>query len=246
MCYYVEINLSRKELHKRFNVPMIVDPRYMQANVFSAFLKPYIPVITSEFREIIQNYQWGLIPSWVKDQSTADKISNSTYNARAESIFEKSSFRAAANYKRCLVLAHGFFEWHTQGKYKIPYYIKRKDNEAFAFAGLYEKWLQPKNNHLIETVTIITTKANPLLEKIHNTKKRMPVILEREAEREFIDENISKKQVKDFLKPIDETELEAYPVNKQLFLKHKDPLDPEILNPVSDYHSGDLFETNFF
>ena len=68
MCYFVEINLSRNELHKRFNVPMIVDPRYMQANVFSAFSKPYIPVITSEFPDIIQNYQWGLIPSWVKDR----------------------------------------------------------------------------------------------------------------------------------------------------------------------------------
>ena len=242
MCYFVEINLSRKELEKRFKVPMIHDPRYMQSNILSAFNQAFLPVITSEFPDIIQNYRWGLIPSWVKDEPTAIKISNSTYNARAETIFEKASFRSAAKYKRCLVLAHGFFEWHSSGKIKIPYYIKRKDDRPFAFAGLYEKWTNPLIEHTLETVSIITTRANPLMERIHNSKKRMPVILDIEKETEFIKGDLSKEDVNEFFDPIDENQLLAYPINKNLFLNFTDPLDPKLLSPVSDILPGDLFK----
>ncbi|MCF8390460.1 MAG: SOS response-associated peptidase [Bacteroidales bacterium] len=231
MCYFVEINLSRQELEKRFNVPMIEDPRYMQANIFPAFSKPHIPVITSDQPNSIQIYQWGLIPSWVKDMETANKIANATFNARAESIFEKASFRKAARSQRCMVLAHGFFEWHTQGKEKTPFYIKRKDDEAFAFAGLYENWKDPESGRLIKTISIITTEANPLLKKIHNSKNRMPVILSPEDEREYINSQLSKEQVEGFFKSLDEKQLEAYPINKSVFLNHKDKLDPELLKP---------------
>jgi len=246
MCYFVEINLSRQELEKRFKVPMIQDLRYMQSNILSAFSKPYLPVITSGQPHLIQNFQWGLIPSWVKDQETANKISFSTYNARAESIFEKASFKTAARSQRCLILAHGFFEWHTYGKQKIPFYIKRKDNNAFAFGGLYEKWKNPENDQIIETVSIITTVANPLLKKIHNSKMRMPVILEEKYEEGFIEAGISENRIVEFLKPLDEEQLEAYPIDKKLFLHHKNPMDPKILSPSTDMLMDDLFQATLF
>ena len=242
MCYFVEINLSRKELEKRFDIPMINDPRYMQSNLLSAFTRPFLPVITSEFPDIIQNYSWGLIPSWVKDEDTADKISNSTYNARSETIFEKASFRAAAKYKRCMVLVHGFFEYHTAGKNKIPYYIKRKDDQPFAVAGLYEKWTNPLSEHRIETVSIITTRANSLMEKIHNSKKRMPVILERKTEREYLDMQLSKNEINKYFDPFDENQMMANPISKHSFQNFKDPMDNDVLNPVAHNLSRDLFD----
>lgn len=218
----------------------------MQANIFSAFSKPRLPVITSEKPQLIQDYQWGLIPSWVKNLEMAEKISNSTYNARAESIFEKASFKKPAQSQRCLVLSHGFFEWHTRGKQKFPFYIKRKDNQAFAFAGLFDEWINTGNSNLIKTVTIITTTANPLLKKIHNTKNRMPVILEQDAEQEYIDKGISDARFMNFLKPFDEEALVAYPIDKKLFLHHKDPLDPNILKPVNNKFFGEPPEATLF
>jgi len=79
--------------------------------------------------------------------------------------------------KRCLVLADGFYEWREEGGKKYPYYISLTSNDAFALAGIWDKWLNSRTGEMKETFSIITTRANPLLERIHNTRKRMPVIL---------------------------------------------------------------------
>lgn len=107
---------------------------------------------------------WGLVPSWSKDDKGAAKL----INARAETVAEKPSFRAALKRRRCLVLADGYYEWRAEGaKHKQPYYISL-GGEPFAFAGLYEEW------HGGHTCTIITTEANEALRPLHG---RMPVIL---------------------------------------------------------------------
>ena len=138
MCYFVEQNIQRKELEKRFGVRMPEDPRYTPGFFYSAFSQPYLPVITSSKPNEIQLFQWGLIPSWVRNENTAARIRNGTYNAKSETAWDKPSFRNSIRYKRCLVITHGFFEYHTSGKTKIPYYIKLKNNQIFAFAGLFD------------------------------------------------------------------------------------------------------------
>jgi putative SOS response-associated peptidase YedK len=79
--------------------------------------------------------RWGLVPFWAKDPS----IGNRMINARAETVAEKPSYRAAYRHRRCLVLADGFYEWHTEDGVKTPYYISAADGEPFAFAALWEK-----------------------------------------------------------------------------------------------------------
>jgi putative SOS response-associated peptidase YedK len=241
MCYFVEINLPREQLEERFGIPVPQDPRYMQANFLSAFTKPYLPVITSYERNSIQMFQWGLIPSWVKDEKTADKISNATYNAKSETLWEKPSFRNAAKYKRCLVLVHGFFEWHTSPDLKIPYYIRRKDNQAFAFAGLHEDWTNPETGEIIKTFSIITTQANPLLEKIHNTKKRMPVILPPERENDWIEKDTGKENLEKLLVPFPDYEMEAYSISRKILDRNLDIQDDSILKPHDYKKTGGLF-----
>lgn len=241
MCYFVEINLPRQQLEERFGVSMPEDPRYMQANFLSAFTKPYLPVITSRENDVIQICQWGLIPSWVKDEKTADKISNATYNAKSETLWEKPSFRNAAKYKRCLVLAHGFFEWHTAPDLKIPYYIKRKDDKPFAFAGLHEDWTNPVTGEIFKTFSIITTMANPLLEKIHNTKKRMPVMLQAEREQQWIDPENSKDNLEKLLTPFPDSELMAYSISRKILDRDLDIKDNSILSPREYDEEEDLF-----
>jgi putative SOS response-associated peptidase YedK len=61
--------------------------------------------------------KWGLIPSWAKDA----KIAYSTINARADTVATKPAFRTAFKKRRCLVLADGYYEWHTEGKDKQPF-----------------------------------------------------------------------------------------------------------------------------
>jgi putative SOS response-associated peptidase YedK len=69
-----------------------------------------LAVITNENPEHLSLFRWGLIPSWAKDLS----IGNKTINAKAETLFEKPSFRLPAQKRRCLVPADSFYEWRRE------------------------------------------------------------------------------------------------------------------------------------
>ncbi len=125
--------------------------------------------------------RWGLIPSWAKEESIGSRM----INARAETLAEKASFKRLLNTRRCLIVADGFYEWMQEpgSKAKTPMYIRLKDDEPFAFAGLWDSWKNPAGEQ-IRTCTIITTEPNELMARIHN---RMPVILSPEAREEWLD-----------------------------------------------------------
>ena len=119
-------------------------------------------------RRIAHKYAWGLVPHWAKDKTNAGRM----INARAETLSEKASFRAAFKHRRCLIPASGFYEWKTEGGKKQPYLIRLKDEEIFAFAGIYEHW--EKDGESLDTAAIITCEPNEFMSLIHT---RMPVIL---------------------------------------------------------------------
>ncbi len=115
--------------------------------------------------------RWGLVPSWAKDPS----IGNRMINARAETVAEKPSFRNAYRRRRCLILADGFYEWHTEDSVRIPYFVSLASGESFAFGGLWETWASEETGEVLETTTIVTTEANDYLRQLHH---RMPVVIE--------------------------------------------------------------------
>lgn len=123
-------------------------------------------------------FKWGLIPSWSKDPSIANRL----INARAETLDKKPSFRDAFKKRRCLIVADGFYEWKREGKSKIPFYFYMKSGRPFGFAGLYETWRSPDKKE-INTCVIITTGANELIAPFHD---RMPVILSADKERVWL------------------------------------------------------------
>jgi putative SOS response-associated peptidase YedK len=114
--------------------------------------------------------RWGLVPFWAKDPSIGSRM----INARAETVAEKPSFRAAFRKRRCLILADGFYEWHKDANGKTPYLISADDGQPFAFAGLWEDWTDKETGEHLQTTTIITTAANEFMSRLHH---RMPVVL---------------------------------------------------------------------
>ena len=127
---------------------------------------------------------WGLVPAWSKDVSTGLRMTN----ARAESVLGKGAFAKAALSRRCLVPADGWYEWQVsptavdaKGKpRKQPFFIHRADGAPVAFAGLYEFWRDrelPEGDPAawLTTFTIITTAADPGMDRIHD---RQPLVLE--------------------------------------------------------------------
>ena len=136
-------------------------------------------VIRDEDVNKLVDFRWGLIPSWAKEPSIGSRM----FNARAETIAEKPSFREAFKRHRCLVVADGFYEWQKMEKGKKPFHFSLRSAGPFGFAGLYETWLSPENR-LVKTCTIITTDANDLLKPIHD---RMPVIVPKDKEALWMD-----------------------------------------------------------
>jgi len=187
-----------------------------------------LPVITMNSPKRIGLMRWGLIPFWAKDP----KIGYRTINARSEEISQKPSFRGPLKNKRCLIPASGFFEWDKKGKEKIPYYFKLKDREIFAFAGLYDTWKDPSGAE-IYSYTILTTRANGVVGKIHD---RMPVILKRAEEEIWADNSeYDPANLAPLTEPYPESEMIMYPVSKAV----NSPTNnrPEILENVAD-HTG--------
>lgn len=153
-------------------------------------------------------FLWGLIPSWAKDPSIANKL----INARGETLGEKPSFRGSYKYKRCLIPVDGFYEWQSaeDGKTKTPHYIYMKDHSPFALAGLWEEWQSPGGD-LLRTCTIITTSPNELMASIHN---RMPVILSHSLFERWLDPSPRKPDdLNSLLAPYPADEMAAHPVS---------------------------------
>mgnify|MGYP003588763268 CR=1 FL=1 len=123
--------------------------------------------------------RWGLVPAWARDPSIGKRL----YNARAETVAEKPSFRNAFRKGRCLIVADGFYEWRKEGKSKKPFYFHLKSGAPFGFAGLYERWLSPDRRPVL-TCTIVTTEPNALIAAVHD---RMPVILPKDREGFWLD-----------------------------------------------------------
>jgi putative SOS response-associated peptidase YedK len=152
-----------------------------------------------------EQLRWGLVPSWAKRADTGLKM----INARVETAPERPAFRRAFERYRCLIVADGFYEWRptdgAPGSRKQPFHITRDDGGLFAFAGLWSIW-HGEGDATLRTCTILTTAANAAIAALHD---RMPVILAREHEAEWMDTATPRDRVTQILAglPAERTEL---------------------------------------
>ncbi|MBE9137894.1 SOS response-associated peptidase [Nodosilinea sp. LEGE 07088] len=227
MCGRFSLNQTGETLAEVFQLQAVppVFPRYNIAPsqpLAAIVTTPAAPTPQVDFR------LWGLIPSWAKDPTIGQRL----INARAETVAEKPSFRAAFKRRRCLILADGFYEWQAQAnrKTKQPYYIFLNGHQPFAFAGLWEHWSDPVSGGELETCTILTTAANELMAPIHN---RMPVILAPEDYAPWLDPGYDQPQVlQAMLRPYDSGAMERYPVST-LVNKPQNDL-PDCIAPLAE------------
>ena len=234
MCFHNSMSAKAIKLAARYGrksdvIEIYQDILNEQYHV-NAFNFPKYPVITSSNE--IQVFNWGLIPFWTKNEANADEIRRMTLNARADTIFEKPSFREPIMKKRCIVPSTGYFEWRNEGTKKIPYYIYLKDEPIFSMAGIYDSWLDKETGEEHSTFSIITTDTNSLTDYIHNTKHRMPAILSKEFEEKLLNPNLTKQEIATFLHPYEADKMDAYVIEND-FIKKK-PTDRTILNKGSD------------
>lgn len=221
------LNKNLGFLERRFEAKFEQD--FERVYHVSAYDNPSMPVITNEEPDGFSFFNWGLIPPWVGDEEQARAIRIKTVNARSDTIFEKSSFRVPIRKRRCLVVMDGYFEWREVNGKTYPYYIKMKDNDAFAVAGIWDEWSDSKNKKKLRTYSVISIDANPFIKKVNNKKKRMPVILPKKDERKWIQSNIGEERIKLMLKTYEGKDLEAYPVRRLITKGGTDSNVPEVL-----------------
>lgn len=200
MCGAFSIRLNpweRSEI-KASEVPRTWKP------IYNARPGEWLPIVTQEAPKTITLALWSFIPHWSKDPKSRGVI-----NARSESVAEKPYFRSAFQSHRCLIPADGFFEWTKSGKTRTPYYFHRIDDRPFAFAGLY--------SHLPGTdkigFALLTTTPNHLVEMFHD---RMPVMLEVDAEKAWLNRDASASALEGLLRPYPVEMMAAYAVSRRV------------------------------
>ncbi len=174
MCYSNSSTSKNVDLSKKYKKKVNTDLSEEPMFYASGFSFPNWRVVTKE--DEIQSMHWGLIPHWFKD-ADPNKIAAMTLNAQAETVHEKASFRSVVGKKNCIIPSSGFFEWQTEGKEKIPYFLKPALDSVFSMAGIYDEWADRTTGEILRTFSILTCPANEVMAHIHNTKKRMPVLL---------------------------------------------------------------------
>lgn len=124
------------------------------------------------------------------------------------------------------MIADAYYEWSNQSKPYLVYLQKKK--RPFAFAGLYDEWINPDKKEPVFSFTIITTTANPLLQSIG--VKRIPVILSKSEEMEWIRASNHLSDVLGLLNAYPYEKMNTSPVSEMVNWKCNN--DPLMLNPA--------------
>lgn len=221
MCYHTRITETVANLEYRFKASLHKEstrlffdkPRFH----INGFSHPNILVIPQQRPDVLAPGVWGIVP----DNKEPDDIKSyykeavkygAGLNAQSEKLFNHFIYKNVALTQRCIIPVNGFFEPHTSQKKKYPFYIHRKDDGIMSLAGIYTVI----GSYI--TFAILTKKASPLIEKIHNIKKRQPVILNLEGEKSWLDDSLSYDHVNDLITQFYmDNQLEGYSVSKDLY-----------------------------
>ena len=167
--------------------------------------------------------EWGFLPAWAKPESDTKPV----INARGETVAEKPFFRGAFRSARCALLADGFYEWKRTGTQKQPYRITLQGGNIFAMAGLWSARMVSDGSEQI-TCAVVTTGPNELMRPIHD---RMPVILDGEAVRVWMDPGSSPEALADVMRPVPDGFLTRHPVSTTVNSARND--SPECIRAIA-------------
>ena len=216
---YVQVQ-NIKVIEKRFNLPpqegIELNPNYNVSPGTKA------PVITSRNPDKLELFQFGLIPFWSgKKMLLINARAEGDYNKKDDprftgptGIIQKFSFRKPIRSQRCLIIADCFIEGTTKEKLSKPFVVYLRGRRPFAFAGIWDTWMDKETGEEINSFAIITTVSNELIQKIPH--HRSPVILHEHEERKWLDPKLPLSDVTAMLKPYPAELMNAYPISNAI------------------------------
>jgi putative SOS response-associated peptidase YedK len=196
-----------------------------------------LAVVAGDGGPVVRAFHWGLVPTWAKDL----KIGSKMINARAETVAEKPAFKGLFAKHRLIVPMDGFYEWQaiTGAKTKQPMFIRRRDGEPLAVAGLWTTWRDRSlgdDAPWLHSLTLITTAANATMAPVHD---RMPVLLPVSRWEEWLDPaNRDVDDLRGLLVPAPDDLLELRRVSTAVNnVRNK---GPELIDELPDDSEGQL------
>lgn len=216
MCGRISLFADVETIADRFGVEITapIKPRYNVAP------RDWLGSITSEHPDALARLEWGLVPHWASSPEDGPR----PINARREGVDEAAPFREPYASRRCLVVIDGYYEWAETPAGKQPYRFERRDREPFALAGVWDRW--EADDQTLDTVAILTASAVDEVAEVHD---RMPVILNRSREHDWLDSPPADPRSVDLDPAWDET-FHHYPISTRVNNPEHD--DPSVIEPA--------------
>lgn len=238
MCYRTEQTKKVKDLELHFNInvsderlrTLFDEPNYH----INGFAHPNMLIVPMERADVLAPGVWGIVPFDKEEEEIKEYYKEAVrfgggLNAQSEKLFQNYLYKTVALTRRCIIPVTGFYEPHTFKNKSYPYYIHRGDEEIISLAGIYTvigKFI---------TFSLLTKEASPLFEKIHNKRKRQPVLLTRENEKVWLDTTLEKVDVINIIRTdFPDNVLEYYTISKDIFKSNVDTNKPSVTDRV-DY-----------
>jgi putative SOS response-associated peptidase YedK len=243
MCFSLSIVQSPAKLqaHLKASPKDTLSVGWKSVYYLSGWTFPELPILTTLSAGEWVSAKWGLIPAWASSVEQARECQAYTLNARGETLAEKPSFRDSVE-NRAVVPVTGFFEWqHLTAKDRQPYFISGVSDEMWALAALFQFWRDPQTGTGRQTFTLITTAANPLMARIHNSRQRMPWILPGPLLDDWLNPAYKTSELLISENRLAEKEMQAWPVTPLLGRKEYEGNQPRSLEPISQALQGNLF-----
>lgn len=236
MCGRYVIVSSIREIEKKFNVSSKIKEIAQNYNVAPGAM---VPVISSENKKEVSLYQFGMTPSWAKkrmylfnarSEGDSNKSNDINYTG-SKAIISKPSFRVPIRTQRCLIVADAFYEGPEKERLSKPYLVFMRDKKRpFAFAGIWDEWVDPSTGEVVKSCSIITTVANQVTQAIGH--QRSPVILFEKDYGKWLSTSRRLDEITGLLEPYPGQLMNAYPVSDRM--KSGRENNRELLEPIGD------------
>ncbi len=240
MCYNVRMIKTVEQLEREYQLKLLFGEQKVEGeltyNHANGFAHPLLWVLPQEQPGHMTPMMWGLIPEYEQGEGYKEYYKKtiqygSGLNAQSEKLFSSGMYKNSGLNRRCIIPVDGFYEPHTApNNYKVPFYFRAKEEAMLNLAGIYTV---TKDKYV--TFSILTRAATPLFAKIHNKKKRRPVILDKKDIDTWLSDGLDKMDVGRMIdNDLPDDHFSAYPISRDLYSPKVDSNREDIIDVVDD------------
>lgn len=173
MCVQYLTTINVQWVKTRFDLNLPLNTAH---DVFPSYPGPIVLKSHNTERTAIGLARFGLLPAWAKEEAFGKK----TYNARAETVATKPSYRSAwKNRHYALALVDSFYEPCYESGKAVRTRIRQANDEPMAIASIWDTWTDPNSGELVVSFSMLTINADshPIMKRFHKPEDEKRTIV---------------------------------------------------------------------